>query len=181
MNHEYLKRAREVMAQCPYLLHVDVYYEALSHYCTLRETEPHKAVIVPELLARNLGVLGFVMYHAQRDRAARWPDAVDLGVGVDCHARALRTGPLAQFDDVTRKVTEERGAVYGHPSDDFAKVDKIKEAVAGCPDPIVRHGLEMIGVKLARLAATPDHLDSVIDIAGYARTIAMHLDRQVAA
>jgi hypothetical protein len=36
----------------------------------------------------------------------------------------------------------------------------------------------MIGVKMARLCTTPDHLDSLIDIAGYARTIAMIHDER---
>jgi hypothetical protein len=31
----------------------------------------------------------------------------------------------------------------------------------------------MVGVKLARLAHTPDHVDSLIDVAGYARIVEM--------
>lgn len=84
--------------------------------------------------------------------------------------------PLEQFDKAIEDVTIVRGQVYGHPADDFAKIDLIKQAVSSCPHPTIRHALEMIGVKLARLASTPDHLDSIIDIAGYARTIAMILE-----
>jgi hypothetical protein len=87
-------------------------------------------------------------------------------------------GPLADFDAAIRKVTQERGQVYGHPADDFAKAAKIKEAVASCPDPLLRHCLEMIGVKLARLAQTPEHLDSWIDVFGYARCAVMIMDRR---
>ena len=84
---------------------------------------------------------------------------------------------IEKFDTSIRVVTDERSA-YGHPLDDFIQVNMIKVAVSGCPDPAVRHALEMIGVKLARLVTTPDHIDSIIDIAGYARTIAMILDER---
>jgi hypothetical protein len=87
------------------------------------------------------------------------------------------TGLTEQFDAAIQKVTQQRGEIYGHPADDFAKANAIKAAVAECRDPLVRHALEMIAVKMARLVNTPDHLDSLIDIAGYARTAVMCLDR----
>lgn len=88
------------------------------------------------------------------------------------------TNPLEQFDAAMQSVTTERGAVYGHPSDDFARVAKMAEAIKDCPDPLLRHVLYMILVKVSRLAKTPSHIDSLIDIAGYARTGAMVLERQ---
>ena len=36
----------------------------------------------------------------------------------------------------------------------------------------------MIAVKMSRLCNSPKHIDSIIDIAGYARTIAMILDKE---
>lgn len=83
-----------------------------------------------------------------------------------------------EFDLALQVVTDERGATYGHPLDDFTIASKIKEAVQSCPHPQVRHALEMIGVKMARLCTTPSHTDSLIDIAGYARTIVMILDEE---
>ncbi len=77
---------------------------------------------------------------------------------------------LKQFDETTRTVTDDRGAVYAHPLVDFGRVAKLKAVVAECPDPLARHALEMICVKIARLIETPDHLDSWIDVSGYART-----------
>lgn len=88
------------------------------------------------------------------------------------------TSPLEQFDSAIQKVTQDRGAVYGHPADDFDRANRLKAVVAECPDPLVRHALEMICVKMARLLHTPHHLDSFIDIAGYARTAVMCIDRQ---
>jgi len=87
------------------------------------------------------------------------------------------TNKLKTFDSEVANITERRGSVYGHPSTDFARAALIKQAVSDCPHHLVRHALEMIGVKMARLTETPDHLESVIDISGYARTIAMILDR----
>ena len=83
-----------------------------------------------------------------------------------------------EFDLALQVVTDERGATYGHPLDDFTIASKIKEAVQSCPHPQVRHALEMIGVKMARLCTTPSHTDSVTDVAGYARTIVMILDEE---
>jgi hypothetical protein len=48
--------------------------------------------------------------------------------------------------------------------------------VQECPDPQIREVLGMIMTKVARLVQTPEHLDSWIDVAGYARTAAMLLD-----
>jgi len=86
-----------------------------------------------------------------------------------------------EFDQAMQRITQDRMDEYGHPSVDFRRVCQIKAAVEGCQDPLVRHCLEMIGVKMARLTHTPDHLDSIIDIGGYARCIALILDRKVKA
>lgn len=91
------------------------------------------------------------------------------------------TGPLGhahQFDLAIQKVTQERGSNYGHPLDDFRRVQAMKAVLAECPDVEVRHALEMIAVKMARLIESPDHLDSAIDIAGYARCICMIVDER---
>jgi hypothetical protein len=83
-----------------------------------------------------------------------------------------------KFDRAAKGITQQRGQTYGHPVDDFHRVSLIKEAVADCPNPEIRHALEMIGVKMARLVTSPDHLDTIVDIAGYARTMVMVLDKQ---
>lgn len=84
----------------------------------------------------------------------------------------------ARFDQAIQTVTKERGADYGHPLDNFNIAGQINEALKACPDPVIRAPLMMIGQKLARLCQTPDHIDSIIDVAGYARTIAMVLDER---
>ena len=84
----------------------------------------------------------------------------------------------AQFDAAAGKVTQERSTIYGHPADDFARIAHMAEAIQGCKQPVIRHGLYMILAKVARLVETPDHLDSIIDIMGYARCLALIVDRE---
>ena len=80
-----------------------------------------------------------------------------------------------KFDEILRGLGE-RSATYGHPLNSFRRIDQIKDAVRECPDAALRHALEMIGVKMSRLVVTPDHFDSWVDIAGYARAAVMILD-----
>ncbi len=81
------------------------------------------------------------------------------------------------FDAAISKVTDDRGSVYGPPAIDFDRAHRIKTVIAECKDPLARHALEMIAVKMARLIQSPEHLDSWIDIAGYARTGVMVTDK----
>jgi len=84
----------------------------------------------------------------------------------------------ARFDTAMQTLTADRGAVYGPPSEDFARINALKKGVASCDNDAVRHALEMICVKMARLCQSPNHYDSALDIAGYARTIMMVLDEE---
>jgi len=83
-----------------------------------------------------------------------------------------------EFDVACADVTQRREVNYGHPFDNFLRGQAIMDVVAECPHPAVRCALTLIAIKMARLIATPDHLDSAIDIAGYARTIVMALDEE---
>lgn len=73
---------------------------------------------------------------------------------------------------------EVRADAYGHPLENFSATARIKDAVAHCPDPILRVALDMIAVKMARLAHDPNNRDSWLDIAGYAKTAIMILEKQ---
>jgi len=89
---------------------------------------------------------------------------------------AVETSATDAFDAAAQTVTQERGRVYGHPFVDFSRVATIKAVLSDCPDPAIRHALEMIAVKLCRLIENPHHVDSLVDIAGYARTACMVID-----
>ncbi len=73
-------------------------------------------------------------------------------------------------------VTDTRGADYGHPGENFARTAAMESILSDCPDPRLRHVLYMIATNMARLVHKPDHIDSWVDIAGYARTACMVLD-----
>lgn len=87
---------------------------------------------------------------------------------------------LTNYDAAVLTITQRRGQDYSTPIADFSRMSKFAEIIAACPDPEIRHALYMICVKISRLVATPNHLDSIIDIAGYARTIAMVLNEREA-
>lgn len=85
-------------------------------------------------------------------------------------------GLLEQFDSAYAVVTADRRDVYGDPQDTYRRVAALRSVVDECPDPQVREIIGMIATKLVRLVQTPDHLDSWVDIAGYARCGVMLLD-----
>lgn len=81
------------------------------------------------------------------------------------------------LDEANKLVSEDRQKVYGHPIKDFTKVSKMtKPIVESTIDPRLKHALYMIQVKIARLLNSPNHIDSVVDIAGYAKTYALILE-----
>ena len=76
------------------------------------------------------------------------------------------------LDEAAKLVDGDREETYGHPAIDFDKVTAAAQALG--VDPAVEgglhHALYMILVKISRLTETPKHRDSIVDIAGYART-----------
>ena len=91
-----------------------------------------------------------------------------------------RPPPVHAHDSVTEAVdaiVTQRDAQYGSPKESFRLIADLKSLVAACPDPVARHALDMICVKVARLVRNPKHRDSWSDIAGYARAGAMVTER----
>lgn len=82
------------------------------------------------------------------------------------------------LDEANELTSKDRQKVYGHPADDFAKVAAMSAPIlASNIDPRLKHALYMVQVKVARLINTPNHHDSIVDLAGYANTYAMILER----
>lgn len=64
---------------------------------------------------------------------------------------------------------------YGHPLDDFSRTGALWSAVLGVDVTAEQVALCMALVKISRLCNTPDHWDSVVDLAGYANCYGMVL------
>lgn len=82
----------------------------------------------------------------------------------------FENGPVREFDEGIKGLTERRGDVYGHPKDDFQRIIQMQKALDDCDDEFARHIMNMICIKMSRLVKTPDHSDSWLDIVGYVRT-----------
>jgi hypothetical protein len=75
-------------------------------------------------------------------------------------------------------VNKERADIYGHPQENFIRIQQLKDVVFECKDEVLREALDSICIKIARLIQSPSHFDSWLDIAGYARCAVMILDRR---
>lgn len=65
-------------------------------------------------------------------------------------------------------ILKERQAVYGNPTASLTNIAQRWSITLGIEISAAQVALAMIDLKLARLKQTPAHLDSILDIAGYA-------------
>lgn len=65
-------------------------------------------------------------------------------------------------------VTGDRAKAYGHPRDNWGRTAEIASAMLGIKLTAAQCVLVAQAMKFARLQQTPDHRDSIVDIAGYA-------------
>jgi len=68
----------------------------------------------------------------------------------------------------TAKVLEERRDDYGDPAEQFCAIADRWSITLGTPITPSQVALCMIDLKLARLAYDPGHVDSIVDVIGYA-------------
>ena len=66
------------------------------------------------------------------------------------------------------RVIGDRGKTYGDAGLLFDQIAKRWSVTLGIEVTAAQVGICMIDVKLARLAQNPTHLDSIVDVAGYA-------------
>jgi hypothetical protein len=78
--------------------------------------------------------------------------------------------PRTILDDAARLTSNDRQKVYGHPRANFGQTAELWSAILGAKVTAEQVALCMIAAKISRLCKTPDHRDSWVDIAGYART-----------
>ena len=68
----------------------------------------------------------------------------------------------------TAKVLEERRDDYGDPAEQFRAIADRWSITLGMPITPAQVALCMIDLKLSRLAYDPGHIDSLVDVIGYA-------------
>ena len=81
----------------------------------------------------------------------------------------VRPNILEEANQITHGERLER---YGPPKENFKRISDIASAMTGLdlsPEVCV---LVLMAVKLARLRQSPDHRDSIVDVAGYAWCLA---------
>lgn len=77
--------------------------------------------------------------------------------------------PESVLDEAARITAHEREIAYGSPLANHQRIAAIWSVILGVEVTPGQVALCMAGTKLARLAHTPMHRDSVVDLAGYAR------------
>ncbi len=105
------------------------------------------------------------------------------GVGIELTVARAIGREILTYPDMTpiedepvtleahRIVNGARQNVYGHPFHDFSRTARLWSGVLGTELTPEQVALMMVLVKISRLCNTPDHRDSVVDIAGYAETL----------
>jgi hypothetical protein len=110
-------------------------------------------------IARSLGLKAFFLQD-QSDGSYEvvetlWSDADDASL-------------TPAEDAAWRKVYGKRGTDYGPPTRDFARTAKMWSGVLGIDVTPVQVALMMICLKVSRLSESNTHIDSWIDLSGYA-------------
>ena len=72
------------------------------------------------------------------------------------------------LDAASKAVLTDRAREYGHPEDCFALIAALWSRYTGCDISTADVAAMMILLKLARVEGNPRHMDSWVDIAGYA-------------
>lgn len=75
------------------------------------------------------------------------------------------------LEQALKLVRGDRGRDYGRPRDDYGRTAKLWSAYLGVPVTAEQAAVCMILVKVSRLAHSPGHADSIVDIAGYAAVV----------
>lgn len=122
-----------------------------------------------------LRALDLPIYRIKRKPESRWGRLVPVEDPLPA-ALDPRSGDV--LEEAARLVAGDRGEDYGHPRDDFERTAGAWRALFGWDVQARQVALAMVVVKLSRLQETPDKRDSIVDIAGYARTYEMVLQRE---
>ena len=92
-------------------------------------------------------------------------------VKTDCIPKGVITHHKSVLTEAESLVHGDRNADYGHPLDDFKRTAKIWGAILGIEIKPEQVGLCMCGVKISR-ECNKSKRDNMVDLAGYAETVA---------
>lgn len=85
------------------------------------------------------------------------------------HGIGTSLPPVQSILDEAKALTSgDRNRDYGHPADDYGRTAAMWSAILGVEVTARQAILCMVAVKISRLCHSPDHRDSVVDVAGYA-------------
>lgn len=101
------------------------------------------------------------------------PDAVKRPEIIDINTVGEAPTFETILDEAKSLVYGERQGIYDHPLDNFRRIAEMWSTYLGIPITEEQHAVCMVLVKVARLMNTPQHRDSIVDIAGYMQTYAM--------
>lgn len=76
---------------------------------------------------------------------------------------------MSILEEAAAIVDGERRKLYGPPGEEFPRIAAMWSAILGVPITAQQVCLCTMAGKLIRLAATPSHRDSLVDVCGYAR------------
>ena len=74
------------------------------------------------------------------------------------------------------KIVEERGKTYGPMKENMTRTAKLWSVMLGVEVTAAQVATCLIQLKMARLVETPGHVDSVLDVAGYAAVLRECMD-----
>lgn len=119
--------------------------------------------------------LGLVYWDENRSVwSARTIKEWEVGTYLDQEKPAAKAPEHEGIEQAARRLVRgDRNADYGPPTTDFSRTGRVWAALLGLEQPITPEmvALMMMGLKLSRLAQTPDHRDSRVDVIGYALTL----------
>jgi len=137
-----------------------------------------------ELAAKRVDGEGFPVERDAFNADIDWLEERDA-YNADSEIESLGEPALSNvLREADRLTSGDRRAAYDHPLVDFTCTASIIDALLARTNYSPGEGLDprfvplfMIGVKLSRLAGNIEHRDSLVDIAGYARTLEMVQER----
>jgi translation initiation factor 2 alpha subunit (eIF-2alpha) len=83
------------------------------------------------------------------------------------------TRRITRFDQAAETITHDREKDYGHPRDSFNRIATMWSVILDAEVTPQDVALCMMALKISRLTHEPDHLDSAVDVVGYARCLVL--------